>query len=257
MPGRVKFHKRKFAKGGRKRHAIPRGLHAPRKQLKAYNYTFSLNPQLLRNDPTVVGSALIVPSSPVVPISPGALGVFAGTMAATGYMDLGLSCTHALNDIINYLGYTNMYDAYKINSVSLNIEYLHNTSSALQGGVLPTVFMYWDQDDSTPPININRLIGKQGVKRWDVGDGMRSSRNFKYIPLTQNAVTTTGTALGAPVVPNKSQWINCEAPQVPHYAFKMWIQDFYSPGPTSVDVLNAFRFNWKYNVSFRSPITTN
>jgi len=257
MPRVARFRRKPRRFLQRKRNHIPRGLHAPHKQLKPYNYTFNLDPQLLRNDPTVVASAAIVPSSAVVPISPGALGVFVGTMAATGYVDLGLSSTFALTDIQNYSTFANMYDAYKINSITVDVEYLHNSSIAAGGGVLPTVWMYWDQDDAVPPINVNRLTGKQGVKRWDVGDKMKSSRKFRFIPLTQNAGTTTGTALGAPIVPNKSQWINCQAPQVPHYAFKMWIQDFYTPGPTSVDVINAFRFNWKYNVSFRSPISTN
>jgi len=241
MPPRKYRSKRRPRRARRARRG---GLRAPRSQLKHYNYTFKLSPQLVRSDAAAIGSATLVGTSAMVPIT--SVASFSGTMNAVGYADLGLACSHKLSDIQNYASFAGLYDAYKINSVSVNVEYLNNV--ALQSAcVNPTVWMYWDQDDATIPGNVAAILGKTGAKRWNVNDKMKASRSFRYIPLTRNNASSTDV-----IVPNRSQWINCTAPNVPHYAFKMFVQDFNAPG--AEDILNCFRFNWTYNVSFRSPL---
>jgi len=230
--------------GRRRRNAIPRGLHAPRSQLKTYNYNFNLATQVIRNDTAAVGGVTVATTSAVVPIT--SVSVFAGTFGVLGYSDFGLACTNQITDISNFASFTGLYDAYKINSVTVNVEYLSNVN-ATSGAVNPTVWMYWDQDDAVIPTSVANILGKTGAKRWNVNNKMKSSFTFRYIPVLRN-----NAQLQSAVVPTKSQWVNCTSTLLPHYALKMWVQDFYSPG-TGQD-LNAFRINFKYNVSFRSPL---
>jgi len=222
--------------------------------MKSYTFNFKLRPQFLVASQTTVGAVQfnITTGAGDAPLTNNAANLVVNTPTSTitGFSDVALGCALQLEDIASYAAYTSLFDAYKINSVSCRIEYLNNSSSVSTGGLMPTILMYWDQDDATPPPSSQSIQGKQGAKLFMPGSN-RNSAVLKFRPLTRNGVNTAAAVSGA-VVPNKSQWINCTASNVPHYGFKAWISDFYSPGTPAV--VNAFRLHWSYNVSFRSPI---
>jgi len=150
-----------------------------------------------------------------------------------------------------------MYDAYKITRITLHVEYLNNTAFAVSQGLMPTMYQYWDQDDATVPDDISKMTGKQGVKirHFNGQKGMRFS--FTPIPSVAAADFAPGTeaAIQAVIIPNKSQWINCTYPEVPHYGFKAFLTDVLSTEGTPAATV-AFRFNWTYHVCFRAPLLT-
>ena len=240
-----------------RRSRVPRGLRAPKIQLKHYRYKFELTPQLICNNTSADGSRIIMPGlgtvQPAHPMT--AVTTVSGSLGVAAVSNFAAACSFALNDTINWQSFVAMYDAYKINSVTITLEYLSNYAAVNGGGVLPTFYLYWDQDDQTVPTGVTQISGKQGVKKWQPASG-RTQKKFKFVPVTRNVVYggTTEEPQGA-VVPNKSQWINCTNPEIPHFAFKLVGQDMLAPIEANT-ILNCVRLNYVYDVSFRSPLLT-
>lgn len=251
MPMRRRAPRRRPAR--RPRRAMRRGLKAPRSQLKNYNYTFKLSPQSIIGDLSGgTGVVIVNPANPIIPIRPSSLVTVGSSLGATfsSALDWSAACTFRLSDIANFSDFTEMYDAYKINSVTVELEYLSNSSAVNGTGVLPTFYMYWDQDDLTPPPTLKNILGKQGVKRWHP-TATNLTKRFKFIPIAAN-VAQDAASLQPVIVPNKSQWIDSLSANVPHYAFKLFCQDFLVPAQQLIT--NVVRVHYTYNVSFRSPL---
>lgn len=170
--------------------------------------------------------------------------------------DVSIAAYHQINDIVNFAQFTDVYDAYRINKVTLNVEYLSNVASAASASVMPTLYMYWDQDDAAVPASLSSINSKMGVRRIQCGDRMKTQWTMSYKPtvaaaLLQGTTDVITDKLGAAEV-RKSPWINCLFPTVKHYGVKMVIADLYAPGQNNI--ANGFRFNWTYDVSFRAPL---
>lgn len=225
------------------------GRSVPRRslQFKPYNYQFKLQPQLLVPSTAALGTYVF--NGAQAPFTN--LEIFNGSPSSgfSGYQDLGLATSFNLQDINQYQKYTTMYDAYKINKITINVECLSNFAS--QGILLPTIWMYYDQDDSAVPVLIQTLTGKQGVKKHAFGT--KRSVSFSFTPTLQN--TAFGNGGSQPVVvASKPQWINCNYPLVPHQALKIWIADTPKSLTADIPTVFAYRINMTYDVSFRSPL---
>lgn len=242
---------RRFARNLR-RLGKRRGLRAPRAQLKHYNYSFKLQPQSIISDLSGQQGVVIVnPANAVKPILPASLTLAGSSLGSlVNALDWSASAVFKLSDIANFSDFTEMYDAYKINSVTVELQYLSNSAAVNGSGILPTFYMYWDQDDATPPPTLKNILGKQGVKKWQPSSN-RLTKRFKFVPLAANVIQDA-QQLSSVAIPTKSQWIDCLAANVPHYAFKLFTQDWLTPGATNI--VNVVRVHYTYNVSFRSPL---
>lgn len=180
--------------------------------------------------------------------------------AQTGFnnaVDFGFACGFQLTDIANYNQFTGAYDAYRLNFVTLDIEYLNNSADVGNiAGQMPTMYSYIDQDDATPPGAIASLINKQGRKIFQFGNKSRTRTTLRFTPVLTNVVADSGSQpFVSAVIPasTRPQWINCTDPTVPHVGLKVWMTDL-NDGIIGGTYDQAFRLNWRYNVSFRSPL---
>lgn len=224
--------------------------------LKPYRYKFQLPPQIFVGSQTVPGTMAFstVTGAGVFPLQNAAsITVQASANGLPQYYDICYACPFRFTDLQNRPSFAAMYDAYKFGKVTLNLEYLNNVSLAAGNGLMPTSYMYWDQDDATIPPNLLSISGKQGVKVRQFGDKSKTTQSISFTPKLATAVTIDAGA--TPIVAagvSKSQWLDCTQPSVAHYALKGVITDVYLPG--NALVTQAFRFNWTYNMSFRAPI---
>lgn len=229
--------------------------------LKTWTYNFKLLPQFLTNTAIAVVDIVSAPGGTIGrPINnlgstiPGVTNVSTTSPLGLNYVDVGLGCSHSLADIVNFNAFAQMYDAYKINYVKVEIEYLNNVSSTQGQAIMPTVYSYWDQDDAVPPFNTTGIAGKQGSRVFHPTSN-KTRFTMKYKPMLRDTVQTSLVATNtASVVIKPATWINCADVDVPHYAFKAWITDYYTQNPNAGT--NAFRINFTYNVSFRGPLLT-
>lgn len=206
------------------------------------------------NAGSTLGWKIANPPAPVISgQAPFTTGEVAYSAASTGFghhADLGLATAFQLSDITSFQAYQVMYDAYKINKVTLNVEWL-NAGSAAE--LQPTIWMYYDQDDQGVPTTATRLVGKQGVRKHTFGTDRRNTVSFSFTPTVQQSLTGGGGTQPA-LVAAKPTWLNCTFPSVPHQALKLWITDVPTRLTTDDIVQAAFRLNFTYHVSFRSPI---
>ena len=223
---------------------------------KIYRYKMTLPSQVAAASTIAPGGFSIV-GSQVAPLLATSIGVInASTNGLTNFYDCGLSCTFRFADLKQYLVYQSMYDTYRLDSVTLDVEYLNNVSAVNTNGLMPTIYAYWDQDDAAVPGNISAITGKQGCQIRQFGNKSKTVFRFHGKPNTLTAVQTgyTGGVTAPTMINQKNVWLNCADDSVPHYAFKMWITDLYLPGSATVN--QAMRFNWTYNMSFKAPILT-
>jgi len=234
------------------------GLIAPRSQLKPYNYTFRLPSQIVQSSSTTAGAVYLsgVATTGQVPILAGAIASAAAQIGNTNFCDWTCTAAHALTDIKNVSLYTSMYDAYKINSVTVEFEYLSNVANVSGTAIMPTFYMYWDQDDTAAVGNLNTLLAKTGVRKFHP-TASKSKYSFTYKPLILPAtfIAPTGGAIQYAAIPAKSNWLNCVADSIPHVGLKVYVVDWAANGAAAA--VNAVRINFKYNVSFRSPLAAN
>lgn len=248
---------RKGRKGGR-RSRIPRSP-----QMKTYKYIFRLNPQILSTD----GQAYVrIPSGlQAAPLNNGTSNspptggnIFNYPTNTSGFpntIDFGVAFAPKLTDLTNAATYCGMYDAYKIDRVTVEVQYLSNNAQI--GGPIqvsmPTFWMYWDQDDVKLPASPDVISRKTGVKKFQPTASLQS-RKFSFVPRTAIGALNSQNAVTASLIGKPNQWIDCTFPDVEHYGFKMACQDFSVPVSGS---FNAVRLQYTYHVSFRSPILTN
>lgn len=254
MPPRKRQMKKRVPRRRQRKSKVPRSL-----AMKHYNFTFKLPSQILVSSNTAgaIDFSQIGPGSPgvtqpsagLLPMTTANRAIYPSANGITGFYDVALATSFKLSDIYNYGTYTALFDAYKITSVSCNIEYLNNISGVNTTGLMPSLYWYWDQDDATVPISAFNIQAKQGVKRRRFTD--KGVSTLGHPKMAGQLVTAAGGGTaGAAIL--KANWLDCVHNDVTHYALKMFITDLYLPGSTGVN--NAFRLNWTYNVSFRSPI---
>jgi len=217
--------------------------------MKNYTYKFVPESQFLIGSPSSAGQVAITGGT--LPIATTTPVVYSSPSGLTHLYDVGMSCTFRLNDLQNYGDFVNMYDAYKLGAISFNIEYMKNSSDVSSTGAMPSVYLYWDQDDSVVP-TLASISGKQGVQIRHFGNNSKTMFSTQRVPFLKNATSNDLGSSAVATLPVKATWIDCTTPNVPHYALKILITDVYLPGTSTVQT--AFRITWTYNVHFRSPI---
>lgn len=239
----------------RKTRRIRRRRNPKAKQLKHHKFTYNLDPQLIQSNPGTGNAVIVGLLGGTVPIQ----SVSTVVSATTGFLnnyDFGLACSHQLDDLAFVANWTAMYDAYRITKVTAKIEYCANNAGPQGSALLPTCYMYWDQDDDAPPTALVDVQKRYGVRRFTPSSNKRTC-SFSYRPTIRQSVTTSANANSPYQISSTkaSPWINCggDGPKVLHYAFKLWVSDFYAIGGNNA-VADAFRIHWKYDVEFRSPI---
>lgn len=150
---------------------------------------------------------------------------------AVGYWDVPFAVELRLSSLDSSADLTSIADKYKINSASFT--FITNPGTYFGGGALPYIQFVSDYDDSVPP-TLSALNQKMGL----------TTRTFNNIGMTRirvspKPVTTLNSATGnlSAVIPAVAPFIDCAAPDVPHYGLKGVFRSLYSPG-TSAAVQN-------------------
>lgn len=241
---------------------------------KVYTYSFKLESQYLRSGiggtqpPVVLTGPAQGPIQPTGTLSPPYYGpsvsLNANQMSLANLYDMGLACTFSAQDIGNIAAFQQIYDQYRINSVTLTIENqfpADGTIAGAPGSVAmqipePTLYVLEDHDSAAVPTALSSLVGFAGVKRVALGSKDRNSftYTFRPRPIAVMETVTTGTgALGttASAVMKNGTWLDCTNINIAHYGMKGWLTNWLVTGLP--ELLSAYRFTWTYNLSFKQP----
>ena len=232
---------------------------------KIYTFDFNLQPQVYRSGVSVSEPPINRTGPATGPLQ---IGDFVDGPAQTGIplcLDVGWATPFRLNDIANSADFQALFDEYKINYIDVAIEALTSPStSGPQNGsgavgvqaAMPTMYLFEDRDSNLPPVNTLSITGLQGVKKMKLGAGDKNIMKMRFRPRAKydNIGSTTAVpAVSLAGLSQKATWIDCLYPNVAHYGMKGFVTDWLSTG--TPNQWTGYRFNFRYNVSFRQPIT--
>lgn len=183
-----------------------------------------------------------------------------GFYISTGTLAFGTNLTYyswalygTLDMLPDYSEFTNLFDQYRINWMSLKMVPFQNVSLANSTGgqqCLAVVhYSVTDYDDATP---YNPTTG--GVQLMREKQSFKEKNFFTTKPFkraTRPRIAMAAYASGAftSYANMKPQWIDCNSPSVQHYAFK-GVFEVFAPS-TSVASLVWFRPELTINISCR------
>lgn len=150
--------------------------------------------------------------------------------------------TFQLDDLPNYTEFTNLFDDYRINAVSLKFIPNRN-SSDFAGGVAPpgisNFYTVFDYNDATVPGAVNDLMQYPNLKIT------QSSRMLTRTlrPASLDVVSAGGTT--ASVNPKWKQWLSTASPDVNHYGLKYCLDAFSAANAVTYQVYATFYISCK------------
>lgn len=177
-----------------------------------------------------------------------------GTSAAQYTLSYGqLTYYMAIANLPNLSEFTNLFDSYRINSVTLKfIPYATATMDPTAFGASNCI-MHWvkDFDDVTLPAS-----GETGIAALEQYPGYRrqnmnaSSKGITVKIRPRAATSLYQGAFTAYAQASRNTWINCANPDVQHYGFKACFE-LYNGTTTGVNTVFPFRVEATYDLSFK------
>lgn len=259
-PGRSysknKKHKRqiKHTRRTTKKISIYKGLN----QYTVYPFTCKLLPNILH----VNGQNSVIFTVPTqsqggflncsgAPLSATSLGTIqTSSTSYSNYIDVGLAAAFKATDLNAWNTWRGLYDAYRLDRVDCTIDFLSNTSSVGGSTLLPSMYIYNDQDDAVPPSQLSFVTSKQGVRKIQFANKMQTSIKHSCVPHTAEYLKGLAAPSNQYSVNKPHQWINSTSDDVAHYAMKFYITDILANSANAL----AFKFNFTYHISFRGPL---
>lgn len=137
----------------------------------------------------------------------------------------GASYIFKLSSVVDPTDFTNLYDKYKILGVKLRIMMQSNSATVAGQSVLPIISYAADHDDAATPSNLYTITTKAGYKTKVLG--VNKSYIDVYIKPKPAVAMYQGTFSGYGIT--GQPWCNSANPDIQHYGFKFWINNFYMP----------------------------
>lgn len=134
--------------------------------------------------------------------------------------------------------FTNLYDEYKINSVTVmwRLDIDPGAQPAAQA-TYPRLTTYKDYNDTNPPANIDEVRSRQAKQISTLYPGKTVIRKIR--PALQTAIlkSPSGVTINAP---KWNTWLPCTITDVQHLGFKFMIERFTT---TTYTISALYRFN--------------
>lgn len=144
----------------------------------------------------------------------------------TNTVQFGNSYVFKLSSVVDYTDLTQLFDRYKITGVGLKLMYQASEATPGGAGVLPIFNYAWDYDDSDTPPSLNSVNTKASSRSIILSANRPVSVYVKCkVPLALN--NPSGLNSGFGVV--RPMWVNSSYPDLSHFGFKTWINNFYAP----------------------------
>jgi hypothetical protein len=156
--------------------------------------------------------------------------------------DSGKGYNFQLSDLPGYSSFTGLYDAYMISLVEVIVELVNLGSTNLY----PTMLIYPDYDDVTPP-TLSNALDNMAMERFQFGPNKMSFRRAIVPRVAVGTITTAAsTVIG---IPKAHSWVDCAQPTVAHFGVKMFITQYNSTYTASSQLALSAR----YHFSCRNP----
>lgn len=155
--------------------------------------------------------------------------------------------TFKLDNIVNPGDFTNLYDQYRINKVTLYMERIYNqTGDSAVSPYNQKISVVHDYNDANPLTQEDDYLEYSNCKRYNpIGNG---AIKITLYPKINNIVENVGGASNAFTSMNSNKvWLNIQEDEVPHFGLKVFI-------PTGIATVGAaiLRVRAKFDLSFKN-----
>jgi hypothetical protein len=150
--------------------------------------------------------------------------------------DYGLGFNHTLSQLPTYGDFTALFDAYRIQHVSMKIVY----HAAPTGVSFPTVLWCFDPDDNTAPATESVMLERQGTKIQSFS-ASRPIVQHSYRPTFAAAGLTVG-GVQRQIIASRSQWCDMAAVDTSYYGCKVWLAGFNTTATPSASITVYFTY---------------
>lgn len=167
-------------------------------------------------------------------ITNGATGKILGGSSASGLPNtssFGFSITFSLQQVIQHLEFTGLFDRYKIVGAKVDIIWHCNTASVAGNAIFPTLYYVYDGDDASVPLYASSIQNQEGLRTKVLSKGGRYSFYCRPRQLISTSTTTTG-ATNTLTLPAK--WNNSADAGTNHYAMKFFVDDILTQSGTQM-----------------------
>lgn len=134
----------------------------------------------------------------------------------------GFSIQFSLQQVMEHLDFTTLFDRYKILGVKIQIIWHSNVAQMNNAAVFPTMYQIFDGDDATVPTSKNTMLKQEGVK---VKTLSRAGKYSFYCKPRQLISPSTSTAGSTNALTQRANWINSADAGVNHFGMKFFIDD--------------------------------
>lgn len=157
-----------------------------------------------------------------------------------------LAYSFKLDNVVNVADFTNLYDSYRINKVTLYLERLWNQTGNVSAPFNNKISVVHDYTDNNTLMNEEDYLEYSNCKRYNiVGNG--TIRIVLY-PKINNIVENVGGGANAYTSMNSNRvWLNTDDTQVPHFGIKIFVPTGAVPDDTWL-----FRVRAKFSISFKN-----
>lgn len=159
-----------------------------------------------------------------------------------------LAYTFKLDNIVNPSDFTNLYDMYRINKVTLYLEaqQLANANQYATGMPAKKIRVVHDWNDANTLSNEDEYLEYSNCKAYSSN---RSTIAIVLYPKINNVVENVGGQTNAYTSMNSNRiWLNIADDEVPHFGLKIFIPS----GLCTVNDTPLYRVRAKFHLSFKN-----
>jgi len=169
------------------------------------------------------------------------------TIVETG-SDQNLVYTFKLDNVINPSDFTNLFDMYKINKVTVFLErYRETTGESGNSPYNRKIAVVWD-DDGNALSGEDAYMEYGNCKRYNaIGSG--AIKLVLYPKLSAPLLNVGGSNNAYQSVPSSRQWLKIEDDDIPHFALKIFV-----PSGITSQSYGIFNVRVKYHISLKNSI---
>lgn len=161
-------------------------------------------------------------------------------------VDQNLVYSFKLDNLVNPSDFTNLFDRYRINKVTLVLTRMRNSTG--DGSASPynrKIAVVWD-DDANPLTQEDNYLEYGNCKRYSiVGNG--DIRLTLYPKISAPLLNAGGSNNAYQTIPSSKQWLKIEDDDVPHFGLKIFVPAGIAPVDYGLFIVRA-----KFHMSFKN-----
>jgi len=157
-----------------------------------------------------------------------------------------LAYSFKLDNLVNPSDFTNLYDRYRINKITLHLSRTRNSTG--DGTATPynrKILVVWD-DDANVLSQEDDYLEYGNCKRYSIiGNG--DIKLTLYPKLSAPLLNAGGSNNAYQSIPSSKQWLKIEDDDVPHFGLKIFV-----PGQVAPEGYSLFTVRAKFHLSLKN-----